>query len=210
MVNEKISEWIREGLKKGYTTAELRKKLIEKGYSEKQIDNALEKRKIVVLIIPIIIILLLICGAVYYFGYNKDVCKGLTEKSSKDECYCSLAEKNPSYLEKISAEFRNICSDRIAAKKSQCENAIDKDACYIYEATIVAKDASICEKIKYAENKNNCLAISTNNASLCLGEGRDGCIFRIASQINDYSLCAEIEDMGLKEECTSVGGIPKY
>jgi len=210
MVDGKISEWIREGLKKGYTKAELRAKLKEKGYSERQIDNALEKRRIFVIIIPIIIILLLICGAVYYFSYNKDTCKGLTEKYSKDECYCGLAEKNSAYLEKISVEFKDICSDRIAAKKSQCENAVDKDTCYIYEATVVAKDASICEKIKYAENKNNCLGISTNNASLCLGEGRDGCIFRIASQINDYSLCAEIEDMGLKEECISVGGIPKY
>jgi hypothetical protein len=207
---DKLSEWIKEGLSKGYSIDELRKKLSEKGYSRKEIEKALEKRNMVIFIIPILIILLLIFGAIYYFSYNKDICKGLLENSSKDECYCGLAEKNSAYLEKISADFKNICSDRIAAKKSQCENAMNKDACYLYAATVLAKDASLCEKIKYAENKNNCIAISANNVSLCIGTERDSCIFRIALEINDYSICAEIEDMGLREACTSVGGIPKY
>jgi len=68
MVNGSISDWIKEGLKKGYSINDLKTKLSEKGYSRKEIDEAIGKRKTskaIIIIFGIFILILL-----SYFIYN--------------------------------------------------------------------------------------------------------------------------------------------
>ena len=66
MADRKLSEWIKEGMKKGYSIDELKEKALGLGYSEAEISKALRKRPKTALIA----IILILAGIFLYFAYT--------------------------------------------------------------------------------------------------------------------------------------------
>ena len=131
MVDEKISEWIREGLKKGYTTAELRKKLIEKGYSKKEIEKYFDKRtNLIYALIAVGIIIILIFGIIRFYPQIKE----LIHKKSLGKQIGSKAE--------------------IYTRNESIENAIDKG---VLENALRLKNESICWMAIDSANIYSCI-----------------------------------------------------
>lgn len=72
MVNNRLLEWLKTGIESGYSIEELKKKAIEKGYSEKQVDDALKKiKKKLRIFLLLIFIFLIVLAVFFYFKYTK-------------------------------------------------------------------------------------------------------------------------------------------
>src|SRR4030042_5770756 len=71
VVNKALKDWVRNGLKKGYSKDRLRDELLKAGYSENDISSALKETKMAPKVNPWIIglvVVVVIVGAIYLFN----------------------------------------------------------------------------------------------------------------------------------------------
>jgi hypothetical protein len=188
---DKLSEWIKEGLSKGYSIDELRKKLSEKGYSRKEIDKALEKKRfpwaITLVIISIIILSISLNSSRLIFPAEKNETKQACIDYYNWECTSYFAKSIESckgnetciqlynLRQALISNDTGIC-DKMEIRKDYCRNLINKDSkdCeFIGEElkeeciALHSRDAEKCMAIEDPRARGSCLIFATDNKKYC-------------------------------------------
>lgn len=132
MVNERISEWIKEGLKRGYSETKLKEMLIKKGFSKDEIEKGLRNpaNKTLIIIIATIIIVAIII-AVYAFHPKISLSTSNPPEDFLRDCMTAFPD-NPG--------ARDMCSDIYYSRLAINEN-----------------NTKYCEKIKDSGKQALCL-----------------------------------------------------
>lgn len=114
-----------------------------------------------------------------------------------DDCYVLLA--GILYDE-------NICERRaelLVKKDTKCEE-------HLQSKLKLVKDLSICEKLKKAENKENCYlytAVNLKNIEICEkiknSQARENCYSELARILGDEMMCEKIQNSEAKSKCYS-------
>jgi len=175
MVNSQISDWVKEGLKKGYSKEQLKEMLKKKGYSEKEIEKALRKKNLILKIGIASIIIIVLISAYFLISYL-DLRKSLKEEALAGNENCistrmhqclALITNNETWcgndyqcnyfyiLGKSARENNNAICDRMA-------DNVEKMFC----KAIVAKDSGICNELEGKE-KEECMILFSRDESSC-------------------------------------------
>ena len=91
-----------------------------------------------------------------------------------------------------------------------CSSAL-RDECYL-KLAYALNDSSLCEKLFWQSDRNTCLAVIKNDASICeknndsISWGKSSCYYNFALKRNE-DVCGLIEDSYLKDFCFSHLGI---
>lgn len=228
MVNERISDWITEGLKKGYTKEQLKKKLIEKGYSEDEIDKAVSKPGKNIIIISVVVIVVI--AAIFAYLQIKNAGPLASLQKEFEECnktidlQCmALSEEGSGLLENYSSIYYlgkaartndTIWCDKITDKgpREFCIAYLNDNASYCNNADIsecivlisAKKNSSLCESIVSNYLRHSCLALSTQNYDYCKSTN-EACYAVFAGKyflkFNDDKYCEGIKDSRYKTCC---------
>lgn len=177
MVNDSISKWIDEGLKKGYSKEELRKKLSEKGYSKEDIDNCLRNYGIKKIIPAAIIAVIIIASIFLYFQLKP------SQKSEQEKCI-----------------EQNIQSCNAILGVNKCGNNQDCLHLYYIGKAIRENDTKECDRITNEILKNLCKNYVNEDTASCTGEFSEQCITLISSRKN-AELCKNLSDSLMKGIC---------
>ena len=154
MVNNGLENWLKEGLKKGYSVDELKSKALEKGYSERQVNNAVKKikakpkPKLEVFLLIAVFIIAVVAGYLlsgkYFVKEKIEIC--LKETSGRLTVFCNALE---------TGDYSLLIADCM-----QYNPGYDEEACLdlVYQdLALLANDNSYCKKIKTDLGKQNCL-----------------------------------------------------
>jgi hypothetical protein len=212
MVDSKVSEWVREGLKKGYSKERLRQELLKKGYSGKDTENALKektRKNILLIIVPILVILVITALVTSGFIQNqkqikqiKDelnecnnslagVCKAIFQQTSDKELSVysyggqAVRENNISLCNKTGDEY--FCRAYILNNLSFC-NELSPSICNYENSTLCEKERAKAREdckvfIKSRTNSSECLKLSSPLKEICL-----------AFSTNNIELCSQVAD----------------
>ena len=163
-VNKQLESWIKDGLKKGYSIDELRKKALEK-YPEKTVNDTIKKisgKSKFVWIIAVVVLAGLIFAAYYLF-----IIKSLQSAPSEEQIQTCIAE----YPEAPAGYARAFCLDRFYSEKAlntsnskYCEKIIEeslRQRCFdiaYYSLAVSQQKKEICEKITDSLGKEECIS----------------------------------------------------
>jgi hypothetical protein len=234
MVNERISDWINECMKKGYTKEQLKKKLIEKGYSEEDINRALPKPGKKVIIISAVVVLVVIAAIFAYLQIIKasplaplqkelEECKqnailpciALTEEGKdiaqySDIYYLGKAVRTNdiSWCDKINyTSGIGLCKAYVNQDLSYCDkiNTSSKQQCIIQISS-----KGNCNILNDTYSKDSCLALSTQNSSYCsmlVEECYLAYYGKAYIATGDKSYCKKNTDSKTKECCLELNNL---
>ena len=151
--NNQLSEWFRQGLDKGYSLEDLRKKALER-YPEKEVNDAVgkikgkPKPKLGIFLLIAAIIIAIVAGYLFsgkYFVKEKiEIC--LKETSGRLTEFCNALE---------TGDYSLLIADCM-----QYNPGYDEGACLdlVYQdIALLTNDNSYCKKIKTDFGKQNCL-----------------------------------------------------
>jgi hypothetical protein len=230
MVNERISDWIKEGLKKGYTKEQLKKKLIEKGYSENEINKAVSKPGKNIIIISVVVIVV-IAAIFAYIRITKagplallqkeleecrkdniETCLAFTSQGNAakfhDSYYLGKAarENNISICNYLSTNYSiEFCRDYINENLGQCDklNGSSYKKCALLMSS--RKNISLCNDINEVSSKGICFALATQDSSYCAKAADDKCYFgyygKAYISTSDEEYCGKIDNPEYKGCC---------
>ena len=230
MVKNNVSEWVREGLKKGYSKEQLRQELLKKGYSGKDTDKALGKKSAKKIIFIALIILIIIASVIVYLQINKKVydltplqkelegCK----KTANEICLSFTEDGNetgeyaPFYYfgEAVRTNDTSLC-DKMGIASVVCKAYLNNDLSYCNKSsedyqdciTIISskKDSSLCYNLKQIYQRGICLAQSTQNSSYCKPASDEKCYAEYYGKAylltGDSRHCEKITDNAYKKCC---------
>jgi hypothetical protein len=134
MVNERISDWIKEGMKKGYSESKLEEMLIKKGFSKDEIEKGLENpaNKTLIIIIAAVILVIIIF-VVYYFAIKTPLTSSIPPEQKTFVQDCMSAYPN-------NAGAEGICRD-----------------IFYFQLAIEENNTEYCNNIKAPDKQALCL-----------------------------------------------------
>jgi len=217
MVDERISKWIDEALKKGYTKEELRKKLIEKGYSESEIKSSLDNKPPKKVLIIGAMIIILAVGIIIIFSIISEKAKKseiLDEiKKEAEECAKTAPLPCMAFTESgldLGEDYSALYYYGKAARTN------DANWCYFIGGNFsismckayVQKDSSFCGTLnEQTKNYCNILISSRDNAQSCYSLSKNSdrltCLM-LSTQNSSYCETAALE------ECNDVSSIKSF
>jgi len=195
MVNAKLAEWLKEGLKKGYSREQLKQEALKKGFSREEIEKALKeikkeksKRKIVWLILIVLALAVVVCILFFYLQP-----KDLRYKCVKREmslCKALLTDDG-NYCKKINSTLEKL-------NFSERDYAFCNYFYYLGKA-FRTNDFNLCDNINMTYRNAICKAVSKKDAAFCNNiEDKETCKNFISAIINnDCSSLNEPQPKGL-------------
>ena len=197
MVGE-LANWIKDGLKKGYSLYVLKAKALEQGYSEKEIENALKnpektkeikeakpkKRRIILIALIAVAVLLLIAVFAYV-------------QTSKENLLIPAPSQN---LNETCVETQmQLCGALLTDDETWCENAAKKESCgYLYYLGKASRSNATnwCDKLNSTVLEEFCKAFISKDLAFCnkqAEESKRDCSLMFSARENS-SLCYELQN----------------
>lgn len=183
MVNNKLSEWFKEGTKKGYSVSELKKLALKKGYSEKEIEmvfsDAMPKKKTFLILILLISLAALAVFIFYTFRTpaappcpdQEYLCNAFFNETQDcaNESGCMLLQGMGKATRMNSADG---CGGLEGLEKQFCMQYSIKNMSYCVNfgmtCSFIFSDNENCTMIMDGFSKNMCIISSSKNKKECI------------------------------------------